>query len=177
MIYKRRVEFQKYLNFSTTIASYLLLQLITALISLLRIPMTINSIGVNNFSLIVIFLSLWPLLTINAEAKRKLAQTNTSNSKPTFLILTKLLKDFFILIVLCSMAGMFLTIQAQFDSKYIIQIVVIFLVGANLHSINCHMRGLLEGDGKIATANLANLAGFVLAFPFFIVAIQTDHFF
>jgi O-antigen/teichoic acid export membrane protein len=171
-------QFKKFIGHSLkptgTISSYFCLQVITAAISILRIPITLKAIGIEGFGVFVVSSGFWALLTIGAESIRRETQVLTANSKFPDLKLGNLVFDFIAISGTIISIFCVLELSGNLNSDKVVKSLIIFGIGALFHSLTSYLRGVIEGNGLVAAANILNLSGYLIAFPIYILSTKTQ---
>ena len=165
----------RYSKPSGVIISYLILQVVTATISIVRIPLSIQSIGISNFGILVVCLGLWSLFTISAESIRRETQVQKALNLDCKFNFGNLLFDIGIISILIAIISSTNRIMNAFDSRVFDSVLMIFGVAAIVHSFTSYLRGSLEGANQVGAANTLNAIGYIVAFPIFLLATKSNN--
>lgn len=175
IISKNYFKKSRYLKSSRVIISYLILQAVTATLSIVRIPISIKSIGISDFGILVVCLSLWSLFTISAESIRRETQVKKALNLDCKFNFGNLLFDVGVISILIAIISSANRIMNTFDIRVFDSILLIFGVAAIVHSITSYLRGLLEGANLVGVANSLNTIGYIAAFPIFLLAAKSNN--
>ena len=165
-------KFARFLNsqLGRTVVSYGLLQLIAALLSIVRIRLTISALGVSNYGIVATSLGIWILLSIIGESARRESRISFLSKNSVEITIGSILVD---LISILSIIGAFFVFYRPSNSqdKQAFELCLVILgATAFLNGLVGMLQGILEGLGLTSQVNVLSLMGNLCSFPIVIFA-------
>jgi O-antigen/teichoic acid export membrane protein len=154
-----------------TIGSYALYQFVTAGLAIAKIPLTINSIGIENFAVLAVVSAMWTLLSIPGETSRRQSRISYSLNNSLSLNPVMFIFDVLLILIFSSLfVGIYLLNQQQHVATFVV-LQIIFAVGAVANSFTGVFHGIIEGLHRADIANSISIAGNILGFLIYLMCL------
>jgi O-antigen/teichoic acid export membrane protein len=162
---------------SLSIGTYGLYQLGTAVFAFIKIPLTIRSVGIAEFGILAVAMTLWAILSIPGESNRRIARVSYFQSRILPRNLGVILVDVCYVSTIGFGFAVLYSITSNEDTLPFFGALLLFSIAAILNSQLGFYHGTLEGAQKPEIANLISISGMSLGFITYLLALQTENFF